>query len=162
MRLHRILLSFSVGLLALTAVAQNRTVKGTVTDGTNGEKVYNGMEGMNAVRVRAGLPQVAYSVDALRKERRYEFAFEGIRWGDMRRYGKAYCIAALQTQLGQPIKNNSAATVMKDQGVGYKARYEATWGFRPFPQSEISLSNGVLKQNEGWTDPSTAQYTNWK
>jgi hypothetical protein len=50
---------------------------------------------------------------------------------------------------------------MKDQNTGYKARYEATWGFRPFPQSEISLSNGVLTQNAGWTDAS-AQYTNWK
>lgn len=57
--------------------------------------------------------------------------------------------------------NNSAKTVMKDQNTGYKARYEATWGFRPFPQSEISLSNGVLTQNAGWTDAS-AQYTNWK
>lgn len=50
---------------------------------------------------------------------------------------------------------------MKDQNAGYKARYEATWGFRPFPQSEISLSAGVLTQNAGWTDAS-AQYTNWK
>ena len=129
---------------------------------TDGKVIYNGKSGMNAVRARVGLPDKAYSVDALRKERQHELAFEGIRWGDMRRYGKAYCIAALETQLGQPIRNNSSKTVMKDQGVGYKARYEATWGFRPFPQSEISLSNGVLKQNEGWTDSSTAQYTNWK
>ena len=50
---------------------------------------------------------------------------------------------------------------MKDQGAGYEARYNATWGFRPFPQSEVNLSNGVLKQNEGWTDAS-AQYSNWK
>ena len=102
-----------------------------------------------------------WDAEALRMERQHELAFEGIRWSDMRRYGKAYCIKALETQLGQPIKNNSAATVMKDQNTGYKARYEATWGFRPFPQSEISLSNGVLKQNAGWTDAS-AQYTNWK
>ena len=129
---------------------------------TDGKTIYNGKSGMNAVRARAGLPDKAYSVAALRLERQHELAFEGIRWADMRRYGKAYCIAALETQLGQPIRNNSAKTVMKDQGVGYKARYEATWGFRPFPQSEISLSNGVLKQNEGWTDSSTAQYTNWK
>ena len=118
--------------------------------------------GINKVRARAGLaPLAAYSVDALRKERQHELAFEGIRWNDMRRYGKAYCIAALETQLGQPIKNNSAPTVMKDQGTGYKARYEATWGFRPFPQSEISLSNGVLKQNAGW-EGQDAQYSNWK
>ena len=108
-----------------------------------------------------GLDDKPYSVNAIRMERQHELAFEGIRWNDMRRYGKAYAIKALETQLGQPIRNNSAKTVMKDQNAGYKARYEATWGFRPFPQSEISLSNGVLTQNAGWTDAS-AQYTNWK
>ena len=130
---------------------------------TDGKTIYNGKSGMNAVRSRAGLPDKAYSVDALRKERQHELCFEGIRWTDMRRYGKAYCLAALQTQLNQPIKNsNGPWIVMKDQGPGYKARYEATWGFRPFPQSEISLSAGVLQQNAGWTDPAQAQYTNWK
>ncbi|MBQ3881479.1 MAG: RagB/SusD family nutrient uptake outer membrane protein [Bacteroidales bacterium] len=130
---------------------------------TDGKVIYNGKSGMNAVRARAGLADKAYSVDAIRKERQHELCYEGIRWTDMRRYGKAYCIAALETQLGQPIKNsNGPWIVMKDQGPGYKARYEATWGFRPFPQSEISLSAGVLKQNDGWTDPAQAQYTNWK
>ena len=87
----------------------------------------------------------------------------GIRYNDMRRYGKAYCLAALKTQLGQPIRNAGGAWItMKDQGAGYEARYNATWGFRPFPASEVLLSAGVLKQNDGWTDAGTAQYTNWK
>ena len=128
---------------------------------TDGKVIYNGKSGMNAVRARVGLPDKAYSVDAIRMERQHELAFEGIRWNDMRRYGKAYAIKALETQLGQPIRNSSVKTVMKDQNTGYRARYEATWGFRPFPQSEINLSNGVLTQNAGWTDAS-AQYTNWK
>ena len=122
-----------------------------------------GKSGMNAVRARVGLADKAYSVEALRLERKHELAFEGIRYNDMRRYGKAYAIAALKTQLNQPIKNGSGSpwVVMKDQGAGYEARYNATWGFRPFPASEVSLSGGVLKQNAGWTD-SSAQYTNWK
>ena len=129
---------------------------------TNGKTIYNGKSGMNAVRARAGLADKAYSIDALRLERKHELAFEGIRWNDMRRYGKAYCIAALETQLNQPIRNAGGDwIVMKDQGPGYKARYEATWGFRPFPQSEVMLSDGVLSQNAGWTDAS-AQYSNWK
>ena len=128
---------------------------------TDGKVIYNGMDGMNAVRARAKLPQIAYSVEALRLERRHELAFEGIRWGDMRRYGKAYCIAALESQLGKRIWNTGVETVMKDQGPGYKARYEATYGFRPYPQTEISLSNGVLTQRPGW-DSSTALYTSWK
>lgn len=129
---------------------------------TGGKTIYNGKSGMNAVRARAGLADKAYSVDALRLERKHELAFEGIRWNDMRRYGKAYCLAALKTQLGQPIRNAGGEwIVMKDQGAGYEARYNATWGFRPFPASEVSLSAGVLQQNAGWTD-SSAQYTNWK
>ena len=129
---------------------------------TDGKAIYNGKSGMNAVRARAGLADKTYSVDALRMERKHELAFEGIRWNDMRRYGKAYCLAALKTQLGQPIRNAGGEWIkMKDQGAGYEARYNATWGFRPFPASEVSLSAGVLKQNAGWTD-SSAQYTNWK
>ena len=129
---------------------------------TDGKALAGGKSGMNMVRERVGLPDKAYSVDALRLERQHELAFEGIRWNDMRRYGKAYCLAALKTQLGQPIRNAGGEwIVMKDQGAGYEARYNATWGFRPFPASEVSLSAGVLKQNEGWTDAS-AQYSNWK
>ena len=128
---------------------------------TNGKVIYNGMDGMNAVRVRAKLDQIPYSVDALREERRHELAFEALRWGDMRRYGKAYCIAALESQLGQKIYNNGVETVMKDQGPGYRARYEATYGFRPYPQTEISLSNGVLTQKAGW-EASSALFTSWK
>ena len=128
---------------------------------TDGKTIYNGKSGMNAVRARVGLSDKAYSVDAIRKERMHELAFEGIRWNDMRRYGKAYCIAALKTQLGQDIRNNKKELKMKDQGAGYEARYNATWGFRPFPAQEVSLSAGVLTQNAGWTD-SSAQYTDWK
>ena len=128
---------------------------------TDGKVIYNGMDGMNAVRNRAKLPQIPYSVDALRIERRHEFAFEGIRWGDMRRYGKTYCIAALESQLNQDIYNMGVKTKMKDQGAGYRARYEATYGFRPYPQTEISLSNGVLTQRPGW-DASSALFTSWK
>ena len=129
---------------------------------TGGKVIYNNKSGMNAVRARVGLADKTYSVDALRMERMHELAFEGIRWNDMRRYGKAYCLAALKTQLGQPIRNAGGEWIkMKDQGAGYEARYNATWGFRPFPASEVSLSAGVLKQNAGWTD-SSAQYTNWK
>ena len=128
---------------------------------TNGKVIYNGMDGMNAVRVRAKLPQIPYTEEALREERRHEFAFEALRWGDMRRYGKAYCIAALESQLGQKIWNNGVETVMKDQGPGYRARYEATYGFRPYPQTEISLSNGVLQQKAGW-DAASALFTSWK
>lgn len=119
-------------------------------------------EGINQVRARVGLAPISgYSFEALEKERRHELAFEGTRWGDMRRWGKAYCENALKAQVGQKIKNLATDAVMKDQGAGYVARYGATYGFRPYPQTEISLSAGVLTQNAGWTD-SSAQFTSWQ
>lgn len=119
-------------------------------------------EGINKVRARAGLaPISSYSLQALQKERRYELAFEGLRWADMRRWGKAYCIAALESQQGQPIHNVGVETVNKCQGgTSFTARYQETWGFRPYPQTEIDLSNGVLTQKSGWS--SVNNYTGWQ
>jgi hypothetical protein len=104
--------------------------------------------GMNAV----GLPPVAsYTLAALQKERRYELAFEGLRWGDIRRWHIAE--TALAKQYGQPIWNRGIPTTMKPQQGGTAARYQATQGFMPIPQSEIDLANGALKQNPGWDIP---------
>lgn len=55
--------------------------------------------GINEVRKRAGLnPIAAYSEEALRNERRWELACEGIRWNDLRRWHIA--AAALEKQNG--------------------------------------------------------------
>lgn len=114
---------------------------------------------MNRVRARVGLPQIPYSLDALKKERRHELAFEGLRWGDMRRWHEAE--TDLAKQVGEAIWNNGQSTVMKDQGAGYIARYKATRGFFPIPQTEIDLSNGALKQNPGW-DASSSDFSSWQ
>jgi len=114
-------------------------------------------DGMNKVRNRVGLGPVSYSESALRNERRWELAFEGTRWGDIRRWGIAG--DALSDQLGSAIYNRGVSTVMKDQGAGYAARYAATKGFMPIPSSEIDLSNGVLQQNPGWD--ASAVFVSW-
>ncbi len=114
-------------------------------------------DGMNQVRARAGLPAVTYSETALRNERRWELAFEGTRWADIRRWGIAE--QALSKQVGSDIWNRGVPTVMKEQKDGYAARYAATKGFMPIPQSEIDLSNGVLKQNAGWD--ASAIFVSW-
>lgn len=115
--------------------------------------------GINQVRARAGLPSIAaYSLDALKKERRFELAFEGVRWFDLMRWGDA--ATALDKQLGITIKNKNVETVMKGFGGGYTARYNATGGFWPIPESQIALSEGVLEQNKGWGTPD-AEYPGW-
>lgn len=114
---------------------------------------------MNKVRQRAGLADVAYSLTALQNERRWELAFEGVRWNDIRRWGIAGDL--LQNQIGQPCYFKGVAETTKAFGGGYKARYEATKGFFPIPDNQISLSQGVLVQNAGWGTPA-AEYTGWK
>lgn len=107
-------------------------------------------DGMNAVRQRVGLPAVAYSEEALRKERRYELAFEGLRWGDIRRWGIAE--QALSSMYNTPIYNGGIRTTIKPQGGAgdVAARYQVTKGFFMIPQGEIELADGALKQNAGW------------
>ncbi|MCD8043427.1 MAG: RagB/SusD family nutrient uptake outer membrane protein [Tannerellaceae bacterium] len=104
---------------------------------------------MNKVRERAGLSPIAtYTPEALMQERRFELAFEGIRWFDLMRWGKVG--TALEKQLGVDIFNQSVPSTMKSFGPGYQARFEATGGFWPIPESQIDLSEGVLTQNPGW------------
>lgn len=114
---------------------------------------------MNKVRERAGLDDVSYSLTALQNERRWELAFEGLRWNDIRRWGIAG--EMLDEQIGQPIYTKGVADVNEAYGGGYSARYNETGGFFPIPDSEISLSEGVLVQNAGW-NTSTSEYSGWK
>ena len=64
---------------------------------------------MNQVQKRAGVPETAYSLKAVQDERRWEFAFEGIRFNDMRRWTgnhpteSSYAPKALQAQDGKQI-----------------------------------------------------------
>ena len=120
------------------------------------------ISGINRVRARAGLPGIStYSLEALQNERRWELAFEGVRWNDIRRWHIAD--QELAKQAGQPtyyqgFEDKNSTT---NNGGGYAARYQATRGFVAIPESQIALSNGVLKQNEGWTS-GTALYSGWK
>lgn len=118
------------------------------------------------VRQRAGLPTKPLNEENLRNERRWEFAFEGIRFNDLRRYGESYAAAALDKQDGVAVYNNGVLgtnSASKYNG-GYGERYKATKGFVPLPSSQISLSAGAgeeykFTQNEGWG--SQFDYPGW-
>ena len=104
--------------------------------------------GLNRVRARVGLPAIAYSLDALQKERRHELAFEGVRYFDLLRWYRKDAGAILQdNQNGVAVLNSNVAATMNYQ---IQARMNATGGFWPIPASEISLSKGILVQNDGW------------
>ena len=123
---------------------------------------------MNQVQKRAGVKQTGYSLEAVQNERRWEFALEGLRFNDMRRWSGidsgegSYAAKALQKQRGQQItclgKKNSR--VMEHMTCSWAKRYAATNGFLPKPQSQINLMKGALKQNPGWDENTPAnEYT---
>jgi hypothetical protein len=123
---------------------------------------------MNQVRARVGLPAISYSLKALQDERRWEFALEGLRFNDLRRWsgidGGESCLAAkaLQAQDGKQITcygKHSQKVSMKHMTCSWAKRYADTNGFLPKPQAQITLMSGKMTQNPGWDNNTPA--TEW-
>jgi starch-binding outer membrane protein, SusD/RagB family len=98
----------------------------------------------DAVRTRAGLASREASLANIMEERRFEFAFEGIRYWDLLRQGLSTAAATIaQTQ-------DVLSGTAPDQVVIEEADILETKGFMQIPNTQITLSNGVLVQNNGW------------
>jgi hypothetical protein len=82
--------------------------------------------------------------DNILNERRLEFAFEGIRYWDLLRQGLDVAASTIEGTAdvlsgGIPTTETvSAANIIN------------TRGFQMIPNTQITLSGGVLEQNEGW------------
>lgn len=88
--------------------------------------------------------QLAATKENILKERKLELAFEGIRYWDELRQGLEH--AASEIAGSWTVKDggeNATVSISADNII--KKR-----GFIQIPLTEISLSNGVLKQNAGW------------
>ena len=125
---------------------------------------------MNQVQARAGVPlTTTYSLKALQNERRWEFALEGLRFNDMRRWSgidsgeSSYAAKALEAQKGKMIVcygQKGAKIPMAHMTCSWAKRYADTNGFLPKPQAQITLMNGKMKQNPGWDENASAsEYT---
>ena len=82
--------------------------------------------------------------DNIMKERRLEFALEGIRYWDLLRQGITKAAEAI-----------AETTMLQNGGVSTPKTIVAskiieTKGLQQIPNTQITLSNGVLKQNTGW------------
>jgi hypothetical protein len=94
----------------------------------------------DAVRTRAGLS----TKENILEERRFEFAFEGLRYWDLLRQGLNTAAQSLaQTQ--NVLSGNAA-----DQVIIKAENITKTRGFMQIPNTQITLSKGVLVQNPGW------------
>lgn len=101
-------------------------------------------DGINTVRARSGLEPVSYSLEVLKNERKHEFAFEGVRWFDLVRWGDVDNSANNYFGRTATVTNN-----------GVEGTYSATYrsevkGLISIPESEIRLSDGLYEQNPGW------------
>ncbi len=98
----------------------------------------------NLVRNRAGLTNKTVSQINIMEERRFEFAFEGIRYWDLLRQGLSVAASTIaQTQTVLTGGNDDQVVITADN-------ITKTRGFMQIPNTQITLSNGVLKQNAGW------------
>lgn len=116
--------------------------------------------GLNKVRARSHLAPVAYSLEAIKEERRWELAFEGVRWWDLLRWsGPSLKEAGEALNKQNDFNVINAAVVVPMVKYDYAKRLQETQGYWPIPQDEIDISNGVLKQNPGWD--ASAQFVDW-
>lgn len=98
----------------------------------------------NLVRNRAGLTNKTVSQANIMEERRFEFAFEGIRYWDLLRQGLSVAASTIaQTQAVLTGGNDDQVVITADN-------ITKTRGFMQIPNTQITLSNNVLKQNAGW------------
>ena len=125
---------------------------------------------MNQVQARAGVPlTTSYSLKALQDERRWEFALEGLRFNDMRRWSginsgeSSYAAKALEAQKGKMIVcygQKGAKIPMAHMTCSWAKRYADTNGFLPKPQAQITLMVDKMQQNPGWDENASAsEYT---
>ena len=110
----------------------------------------NGQSYFDQVRARVGLSPVALTQENIMNERRVEFAMEGIRYWDLMRQANGGDVTALADAImasnGQAVLNGGLeSTVTYD-----RAKILATKGLSQIPQNQITLSNGLMKQNPGW------------
>jgi hypothetical protein len=97
------------------------------------------------VRSRAGLDNVTLSQQNIMDERARELAFEGIRYWDLLRQGVSVLADAITASAGTVKNGGVSGTVTFD-----RSKIIATNGLSQIPADQITLSNGVLKQNAGW------------
>ena len=106
--------------------------------------------GLNMVHQRSCPGEsLSYSIENIRKERAIEFAFEGIHFWDIMRYEKdgAYAGRAIAAaQNGAKVINGGVETTTSFKVDNFTAKK----GLMQIPNTQITLSGGVLTQNAGW------------
>ena len=107
----------------------------------------NAQKYFDDVRKRAfgsNFVQIAVNQANIMNERRLEFAGEGIRYWDLLRQGVSTAASTIAESV--TLQNGGVNTTKTITA----AKVNETKGLSQIPYSQITLSNGTLKQNAGW------------
>ena len=87
------------------------------------------------------------------------------RWSGINSGENSYAAKALQAQKGKQIVcygQKSAKRSLEHMTCSWAKRYADTNGFLPKPQAQITLLNGMMKQNPGWDENTPAAEWTYK
>lgn len=93
---------------------------------------------------KANFSSIPVTQENIMKERRLEFALEGIRYWDLLRQGVNTAAAAIAENVTLPNGGVNTAKIIS------ATKVIETKGLQQIPYDQINLSGGVLKQNQGW------------
>jgi hypothetical protein len=106
----------------------------------------NAQSYFDEVRTRAGLASKPANRENILAERRFEFALEGLRYHDLLRQGIEVAATAIALESGVPVLSGNVS----DKVIIKADNIRRTRGLCQIPETQITLSKGVLKQNPGW------------
>ena len=105
---------------------------------------------LKRVRDRVQLPPVPATLENIKQERRFELAFEGIRFYDLLRWHDEQVLNENQRDM----VIYTTRTTTRTKTITYRPE---TQGFLQIPLSEIEITKGVLTPNPGWGPEATFQ-----
>jgi hypothetical protein len=105
---------------------------------------------LDRVRNRVNLTNVSATLENIKKERRFELAFEGVRFYDLLRWHDEQVLNENQKDI--TIYLSKTETTKKT--ITYRPE---TQGFLQIPLSEMELQKGALTPNPGWGPEATYQ-----
>jgi len=132
------------------------TGNSAAADATNSEFSVSARAIASKTRQRAGLPAFSMGLSndefwaKYKKERQVELAFEGHRFYDVRRWmedGDKF----MNIHRMEITKNDDGTLTYKKVAVTRgDGQWKSKWNLFPFSQTEITKSNGNIKQNPDW------------